>query len=112
VPGATVALSDAADANHRSALLRVEYPGKHRATLATVLRPFVLLEVGNARVTPFVQRDMSSFVHGYLDREGLLANYRANRPTAVRCVHPLVTLIEKLDALMPRGRSGRVGDGS
>ena len=37
---------------------------------------------------------------------GRLTTFDDNRPLGVRCVHPLVTLIEKLDALrrrMPRG---------
>jgi hypothetical protein len=49
---------------------------------------------------------MTSFVHEHLDREGQLGDFDDNRPRAVRCVHPLVTLLEKLDALMrrlPRG---------
>lgn len=62
----------------------------------------VLLEVGSARVTPYVERDLTSFVHDYLERQGQLAAFDDNRPRAVRCVHPLVTLIEKLDALHRR----------
>jgi hypothetical protein len=86
----------------RSANLQVDYPGKHQAALASVLRPFVLLEIGSARVTPFVARDMTSFVHEHLESLGQLGAFDDNRPRAVRCVHPLVTLLEKLDALMRR----------
>ncbi|MEO8905185.1 MAG: nucleotidyl transferase AbiEii/AbiGii toxin family protein, partial [Polyangiaceae bacterium] len=91
-----------ADATFRSMNLQIDYPGKHQASLDPVLRPFVLLELGTARVTPFVERDMSSFVHDHLEREGQLRDFEDNRPRAVRCVHPLVTLIEKLDAIMRR----------
>jgi hypothetical protein len=42
---------------------------------------------------------MSSFVHDYIAREGMLGRYDDNRPSALRCVHPLVTLFEKLDAM-------------
>ena len=66
------------------------------------MKPFVLLEVGSARVTPFVERDMTSFVHDELDAIGQLGDFHDNRPRAVRCVHPLVTLLEKLDALHRR----------
>ena len=59
-------------------------------------------DVGSARVTPYVERDLTSFVHDYLDRAGQLAAFDDNRARAVRCVHPLVTLIEKLDALHRR----------
>lgn len=102
VPGATVHLGTNVDASFRSANLQVDYPGKHQAALASVLRPFVLLEVGSARVTPFVARDMTSFVHEHLESLGQLGDFDDNRPRAVRCVHPLVTLLEKLDALMRR----------
>jgi hypothetical protein len=89
------------DEAHRSTQLRVIYPGAHLSGLG-VLRPFVLLEVGDARVTPFVPRDMSSFIHEELGALGQLGAFDDNRPRAVRCVHPLVTLIEKLDALRRR----------
>jgi hypothetical protein len=102
VPGAAVKLGDIVDASCRSANVQVDYPGKYLDSLASVLRPFVLLELGSARVTPFVERDMTSFVHEHLEREGQLGDFDDNRPRAVRCVHPLVTLLEKLDALMRR----------
>ncbi|MFT4570738.1 MAG: hypothetical protein ACI8TX_002514 [Hyphomicrobiaceae bacterium] len=102
VPGAKVNLGNIVDTSFRSANLQVDYPGKHRKALSSALRPFVLLEIGSARVTPFVARDMSSFVHEHLERAGQLVDFHDNRPRAVRCVHPLVTLLEKLDALMRR----------
>jgi hypothetical protein len=102
VPGATVKRAAGGDATYRSANLQVDYPGKYLGDLAPVLRPFVLLEVGEARVTPFVERDMTSFVHEYLEREGQIGDFNDNRPRNVRCVHPLVTLLEKLDAVMRR----------
>jgi len=102
VPGAKVNLGTIVDTSFRSANLQVDYPDKHQAALASVLRPFVLLEVGSARVAPFVARDMTSFVHEHLESLGQLGDFDDNRPRAVRCVHPLVTLLEKLDALMRR----------
>lgn len=102
VPGARVSLGRVVDTSFRSVNLQVDYPGKHQGALASVLRPFVLLEVGSARVTPFIPRDMSSFVHEHLESLGQLGDFDDNRPRAVRCVHPLVTLLEKLDALMRR----------
>jgi hypothetical protein len=103
VPGTTAELDpNTADARWRSGNVRVRYPARYLGDLADVLRPFVLLEVGNARVTPFVPRDMSSFVHEYLATTGQLDHYDDNCPKGVRCVHPLVTLLEKLDALQKR----------
>jgi len=66
------------------------------------MSPFIRLEVGRARVVPHVTRPLSSFVHDYLARRGMLAGFEDNRPAAVRCVHPLVTLFEKLDAMSRR----------
>lgn len=50
VPAAKVNPGNVVDTSFRSANLQVDYPGQHRAALASVLRPFVLLEVGSARV--------------------------------------------------------------
>ncbi|RKH43015.1 nucleotidyl transferase AbiEii/AbiGii toxin family protein [Corallococcus sicarius] len=105
VPGARVELEvDGVERYWRSANLRILYPAQHLGALEGVLRPFVLLEVGNARVTPFVPRDMTSFVHDELEDQQQLTDFKDNRPRAVRCVHPMVTLLEKLDALQKRLR--------
>lgn len=102
VPGAAVSLDEEfSDGLWRNAGIRVVYPGKHLADLDP-MRPFVLLEVGNARVTPYVERDLSSFVHDFLIATGRLESYDQNKPDSVRVVHPLVTLVEKLDALQRR----------
>jgi hypothetical protein len=103
VPGARVGLDpDADDPTWRNARLQVRYPQAEPTARAGWMRPFVLLEVGDARVTPFVLRDLGSLVHDELERLGRLDAYTENRPRGVRCVHPLVTLIEKLDALQRR----------
>lgn len=103
VSGAVVARDpDDADPSWRNVRLRVRYPRASEAVHAGWMRPFVLLEVGDARVTPYVNRDLSSFVHDELERTGHLDTYTDNRPRGVRCVHPLVTLIEKIDALSRR----------
>jgi len=78
------------------------YPGALLSELGPAMSPFVRLEVGRARVVPQVPRSLSSFVHDHLEKQGLLGDYEDNRPTGVRCVHPLVTLFEKLDALSRR----------
>jgi hypothetical protein len=102
ISGANVTLGSLIDPTWRSANLQVHYRRKDQASSDSVLRPFVLLEVGDARVTPFVEHDLTSFVHDHLERAGQLGDFEDNRPSSVRCVHPLVTLIEKLDALMRR----------
>jgi len=101
VPNASLSL-EPVDESWRGANIQVTYPGKHLADLSGLLRPFVLLEVGSARVTPAIVRDLTSFVHAHLAGIGQLAEFDLNLPTSVRCVHPLVTLLEKLDALHRR----------
>lgn len=104
VPGATVRLEvERSEARRwRAADIQVLYPARHLATLPAGMKPYVLLEVGSARVVPFVARDLTSFIHEHLAAMGLASSYADNRPHAIRCVHPLVTLLEKLDALNRR----------
>ncbi len=103
IPGAQAVLDhEQADRSHRSAMIQIRYPGQFLGDLGGVLRPFVLLEIGSARVTPFLTRDMSSFVHDHLVELSLLDEFTDNRPIGVRCVHPLVTLLEKIDAIQRR----------
>lgn len=103
IPGVKVE----ADAKHsdryaRGINLIGNYPGVLLSQLSPEMRPHVLFEIGRARVVPFVERPLTSFVHDFLERRGQLGGYTDNRPRQVRCVHPLVTLLEKLDALARR----------
>lgn len=85
---------------------QIKYPGRFVVELHESMQPFVLLEVGRARVKPFEERALSSFIHDWLEERGQIGDYRENRPRSVRCVHPLVTLLEKIDAIArryPRG---------
>ena len=102
IPGTEVIVGEVVHKSWRTAELRVSYPGRHTADLGSAMRPFVLLEVGSARTTPAVRCDMTSFVHDYLGAAKQLTSFNDNRPKGVRCVHPLVTLVEKLDALHRR----------
>jgi len=64
------------------------------------MRPYVLLEMGTARVTPSVSRDLTSWVHDHLFESGQQDSFAGNTPRGVRCLHPTATLLEKLDAIM------------
>jgi hypothetical protein len=86
--------------------IEARYPGHHLAGLPKAMRPFVLLEVGDARIRPFVERPVSSWVHDHLHAQSILEEFTANRPTCLRCIHPLVTLLEKLDAIGRRFQAG------
>jgi len=70
--------------------------------VSPTMSPYVFFEIGRARVVPFFEKPLTSFVHDWLERRDQLGGYTDNRPRAVRCVHPLVTLLEKLDALSRR----------
>jgi hypothetical protein len=103
IPGVPLELDpDSLDRHARGASYRARYPGRFIEELHPAMRPFVLLEVGTARVTPFVARTIVSFVHDWLERHGRIAEYEDNRPRDTRCVHPLVTLVEKIDAVVRR----------
>ena len=88
IPGVTVEL----DAKHvdkqaRGVNLVGRYPGVLLDQLSPAMSSYVLFEIGRARVVPFVERPLTSFVHDVLERRGQLAEYVDNRPRAVRCVH-------------------------
>ncbi|MCB9681862.1 MAG: nucleotidyl transferase AbiEii/AbiGii toxin family protein [Alphaproteobacteria bacterium] len=91
----------------RSAWFTVRYPTLHADRLPEDMRPFVLLEVGRARVVPFVPRDLSSWVHDWLEAREQLTDFTDNRPRAVRCIHPWVTCLEKLEAIARKYDRGK-----
>jgi len=103
VPDVTVAQDmTRIDNQARGADYLARYPGALLAELGPAMRPFVRLEIGRARVEPHVQKSLGSFVHAHLEQQGLFGDYEDNRPAGVRCVHPMVTLFEKLDAMARR----------
>lgn len=103
IPGAQVVVApDGMDSRGRSASYFVEYPGRFMGSLPATMRPHVLVEVGDARVTPFLERSISSFVHDWLEAQGQLNEFEDNRPDRVRCLHPTAVLVEKLDAIRRR----------
>ncbi len=103
VPGARTAIApDGIDSRGRSAAYLVEYPGRFMGSLPATMRPHVLVEAGDARVTPFLKRPISSFVHDWLADNTQLIDFIDNRPGSVRCLHPTAVLVEKLDAIRRR----------
>lgn len=100
VHGAPVEMEPSDDPQVRNLALRVNYTVRHKDP--AILRQYVLLEIGEARVTPFEAKDLGSFVHDELKRQNRAKDFEDNRPKGLRCVHPLVTLLEKLDALSKR----------
>lgn len=103
VPACQVARNPAgSDPRCRSAWIEVTYPALAVGTLPGAMKSFVLLEAGRARVVPFVPRSLSSWVHDWLENSEQLGDYRDNRPQGVRCIHPWVTCLEKIDAIARR----------
>jgi hypothetical protein len=103
IPGVSVEVDlQRQDKYARAADYIGRYPGAHVTGLPSAMSPFVRFEVGRARVVPFALMPLTSFVHDHLARLGMSDDYVDNRPRAVRCVHPVVTLLEKLDALSRR----------
>lgn len=91
----------------RSAWLEVVYPILHAELLPRDTRPFVLLEIGKARVVPSLDRAMSSWVHDHLVSLDQVSEFLDNRPHGVRCVHPMVTALEKLEAIARKFDRGK-----
>lgn len=90
------------DGRARGADYACRYPGLLLDDLSAAVSPYVRLEVGHARVAPCVRMPLSSFVHDHMKELGMLGNYEDNRPGSLPCVHPLLTLFEKLDAMARR----------
>lgn len=88
----------------RGAVFAVRYPGRASDPLPDGIHPFIQLEVGSARVTPGEERSISSWVHDHLAEEAseVAVGLVENRPPAVHCVRPEVTLLEKVEAIHRR----------
>ncbi len=89
------------DGTARNLNVRLDWPEHLHAQAGAVTKEYVLLEIGSTRVTPHVDCDITSWVHDELAIVGSLAEFDDNR-ARVRCLHPLVTLIEKLTILEKR----------
>jgi hypothetical protein len=67
------------------------------------VRPFVRLEPGlRSWKPPVVSRDLTSFLHEHVIEVGLLQQYVDNRPAGMNCVHPFVTMMDKLESVVKR----------
>ena len=102
VPGMEMAeLTELRPPNHKSMVVAARYPILFK-DMPLDLWPFVQLEIGDARVRPFEERPITSWVHEKLIGLHQHSDYTDNRPSGVRCINPLVTLIEKFDAIAKR----------
>ena len=103
VPDVTIEIAQPRiDDQARAEMYLVHYPGVFLQKLPPNMRPYIQLEVGYARVEPNIERSLSSYIHDRLIKTGQIDEYQANNPETVRCLHPVVTLIEKIDAIIGR----------
>jgi Nucleotidyl transferase AbiEii toxin, Type IV TA system len=102
IPGSTVVrLVPPDDGRWISVEQQVEY--QRRFDLPAYIRPFVRLEPGVRRwKPPAIERSLTSFLHEHVARIDLMDGYLDNRPIALPCIHPFVTLVDKLDAIGKR----------
>ena len=94
-------LAELRQRHHKGLVVAARYPILF-GDMPADMRPFVQLEIGDARVNPFEERPITSWVHEKLIGLDQHSDYADNRPAAIRCINPLVTLIEKLDAIAKR----------
>ncbi len=83
----------------RSFNYELVYPGSLASNIPAPMKPFVLIEAGFARVEPSIPRVIISYVHEFLDKHGM--SFPGSIPK-VKCIHPAVTLFEKIDAINRR----------
>jgi len=111
IPDATVTLAPDEEETYINPKFRVSYNGHHLAQLhseGSIIKPYVLLELAHAddhcAIAPAVDVPISSFVHEYLTSRRFwdTSDVINNHADAVACVHPVVTLLEKLDAITRR----------
>ena len=122
VPDVLLELDHTADQDYRNIKVVATYPGHHNATFASptsVIKPFVLVELtytapGRGVAPPATQRPVTSYTHGFVAASGAFAaNPGLDTSLAsVSCVHPMVTLLEKLDAITKRYARDKTFDAS
>ena len=102
IPGTTeTVLIPPADERWINVEVQVPYPKLFE--LPGGVRPFVRLEPGlRPWKPPTVCEALTSFLHDYVERRGQLEEYSHNRPTNIPCVHPFVTMLDKLDSVVKR----------
>ena len=102
IPGTTeTKLLSPTDGRWISVEYQVHYPKLFE--LPEGVHPFVRLEPGlRSWKPPVVSRNLTSFLHEHVLDVGLLEQYLDNRPADMNCVHPFVTLMDKLESVVKR----------
>lgn len=99
IPGCRVSVAEK-DRHFRALKLRAEY---HEVTgsLPPPLSGGVLLELGNARVTPSELRPIQSWAMEFALRQKI-RGFLEVQPLEIHCIRPEVTLLEKIEAIARR----------
>lgn len=102
IPGITeTTLVPPADKRWISVEFHAHYPKRYE--LPGSVLPFVRLEPGlRPWKPPTVPRALTSFLHDHVEGLGSIDKYSNNRPTDIACVHPFVTMLDKLDSVVKR----------
>ena len=81
------------------ASITATFPHSRRKKAFTGGRTTLEITIGHGRKAPLVNQALRSEVHQALGTKGKPGRYIPNRLSSIPCVHPLVTLIEKLDLI-------------
>lgn len=97
-------LSDLRDLKWRNVVVAVKYPSTTDQRLPPVMRPFVQLEIGSARVTPGREVKISSWVYDHAVEKVPSLHALSGSCPSIHCVDPAVSLLEKVEAVSRRFR--------
>ncbi len=112
IPDLEIGLDSAlSDEHYRNAVFQAQYDRSTDSMLPRGMEASVRLEIGNARVLPAMDRPIRSWVHEFLDERDQLGDFLDNRVAGVCCVSPVITLLEKCEA-MQRGYGNPARDAS
>ena len=81
------------------ASITATFPHSRRKKALPGGRTTLEITIGHGRKAPLVNQELRSEVHQVLGTKGKPGRYIQNRLSSIPCVHPLVTLIEKLDLI-------------
>lgn len=99
VPGARVEyLADEHAPRHCNAVYAVRYEPAFRDPGDTI-RPYVQIEVTPDAVSAAVGEPVASMLHDAPQFRAQGGRWRDNRPSSIVCMHPLATLLGKLEAI-------------
>lgn len=87
----------------RHAVFEVRFRSRTTESLPGPMRAYIQLEVGRVRTNPTKDGLITSWIHDHIVSQSTgFDGCLDNRPKAIRCVLPQVTLLEKIEAIVRR----------